>query len=104
MTTFTWQFKELYAKNDDLVSVKYLLVGDNGVNTVETEGNHIFSENTVNKKLSEIVESDLVQWIEKDTTQDDVNTIKLALENQLSAMQNIEKVDFPWLAGTFTIE
>ena len=101
---FQWKFLELFAKGDELISVCYLLSGTNGTNTVESQGNHQFSPGIVNKKLSDIVESDLVQWIEKDTTKDNVNAIKLAIENQLKRFKTTEKVDFPWLAGTFTVE
>ena len=101
---FTWKLLELFANGNQLVSVRYVLVGTNDTNTIESEGQHIFNDGTVNKPLDQIVESDLVQWIEKDTTQDDVNPIKLAVENQLKALENVQKVDFPWLAGTFTIE
>ena len=100
---FKWKFLELFANGDTLISVRYLLAGTDETNTVESEGQHTFTNGIVNKPLSEIVESDLVQWIEKDTTQDNVNLIKLAVENQLNALNNVQKVDFPWLAGTFTI-
>jgi len=100
---FKWKFLELFGYDNTLVAVHYLLVGTDKTNTVESEGQHTFTNGIVNKPLSEIVESDLVQWIEKDTTQDGVNPIKLAVENQLNALNNVQKVDFPWLAGTFTI-
>lgn len=101
---YNWSFLELFANEDKLKSVQYLLSGTNGQITVQSSGNHEFSPSIVNKPLSEIVESDLVQWIEKDTTQDGVNLIKLAIENQLKTLESTKKVDFPWLAGTFTIE
>ena len=101
---FTWNFLELFANDNKLISVHYLLTGTDGKLTVESEGIHIFQDKTVNKALVDVVESDLVQWIEKDTTQDDVNAIKLTVENQLKSLKTSEKVDFPWLAGTFTIE
>jgi uncharacterized protein YehS (DUF1456 family) len=101
---FTWKILELFANNDKLISVRYLLSGKDGQLIVESEGNHIFSDGIVNKSLSEIVESDILQWLEKDTTQDNVNLIKLAIENQLKTLKTEQKVDFPWLAGTFTIE
>jgi hypothetical protein len=104
MITYTWKFLELFASNDQLTKVRYLLSGTDGENTVESEGSHTFASGTANKPLSQIVESDLVQWIEKDTTNDDVNAIKLAVENQLKSTNTSNKVDFPWLAGTFTIE
>jgi hypothetical protein len=101
---FTWKILELFANDNKLVAVRYLLSGTEGKITVQSEGKHNFSDGIANKNLNEIVESDILQWLEKDTTQDDVNAIKLAVENQLKNLQTSEKVDFPWLAGTFTIE
>jgi hypothetical protein len=101
---FTWKPIELFANGNELISVRYLLSGSDGTNTVESEGQHTFSDGVANKPLDQIVESDITQWLEKDTTHDDVNLIKLAIENQLQSLKSIQKVDFPWLAGTFTIE
>lgn len=103
MINYTWKFLELFADNDKLSAVRYLLTGTDGQVTVGSEGKHIFEDGTVNKSLDQIVESDIIQWLEKDTTQDDVNLIKLAIENQLKAIENVKKIDFPWLANTFTI-
>ena len=104
MIIYTWKFLDLFANDDQLTSVRYLITGTDGTNFVESEGNHTFSDGVVNKPLSLIVESDITQWIEKDTTNDGVNAIKLAIENQLKTLEIGKKVDFPWLAGTFTIE
>ena len=104
MISYKWKFLELFANNDDLTKVHYLLIGSDGINSVESEGNHDFSVGTVNKVLADIVESDLVQWIEKDITNDGVNPIKLTIENQLKALETAKKVDFPWLANTITVE
>jgi hypothetical protein len=104
MINYTWKALELFANDQILTNVKYCLTGEDGQNSVTTEGNHFFNEGIVTKPLNQIVESDIVQWLEKDTTQDEVNPIKLAVENQLKALENIKKVDFPWLTGTFTIE
>jgi hypothetical protein len=101
---FTWKFLELFANDDKLTAVRYLLSGTDEKVTVSSEGKHDFKDGTVNKSLAETVESDIVQWIEKDTTQGDVNPIKLAVENQIKSLETSQKVDFPWLAGTFTIE
>jgi hypothetical protein len=101
---FTWKILELFANDNKLVAVRYVFSGTNGKNTVESEGKHTFTDGIANKNLDQIVESDILQWLEKDTTQDGVNAIKLAVENQLNSLKTAEKVDFPWLAGTFTIE
>ena len=101
---FTWSILELFANDSQLTAVRYLLSGTYEKVTVQSEGKHTFSNGIANKSLDQIVESDIIQWLEKDTTQDDINLIKLALENQLNTLENIQKVDFPWLANTFTVE
>jgi len=103
MINYTWKILELFANNQLLTSVKYSLTGIEGEFTVTSEGNHCFSEGIVTKPLDQLVETDLIQWIEKDITQNDVNPIKLAIEGQLINLKQNQKVDFPWLAGTFTI-
>jgi len=101
---FTWKILELFGNENQLISVRYLLSGSDGKVTVQSEGKHTFSNGIANKSLDQIVESDIVQWLEKDTTQDDVNAIKLAIENQLKTLEMAKKVDFPWLVDTFTVE
>jgi hypothetical protein len=101
---YKWEFLELFGNSNKLISVRYKLSGKDKDIIVETEGNHVFSDGTANKALSEIVESDIFQWIEKDTTIDGINPIKLAIENQIKQIESNQKVNFPWLAGTFTIE
>jgi hypothetical protein len=100
---FEWSILELFALNGQLNSVRYLLTLTLSNASVQSEGNHTFLPGTVNKPLSEIVESDLIQWLEKDTTIDEVNPIKSNLQDQIKALL-VNKVDFPWLTGTFTIE
>ena len=104
MINYNWEILQLFADNDELKSVQYLISGTNGEITVQSSGNHEFSPGVANKILSDIVESDIIQWLEKDTTKDEINLIKLGIENQLNALNNAKKVDFPWLVGTFTIE
>jgi hypothetical protein len=99
---FNWEILEVYGDNT-VSKVRYLLKAQDEQNTVKTEGNHKFSEGLVCKPLSEIKESDLIGWIETDTTKDGVNAIKLNLENQLEALKTSKKMAFPWEAETFTI-
>lgn len=102
MITYKWTILEILG-NETITKVRYLLKAQDEQNTVETEGYHEFSEGLVWKPLSEIKESDLIGWIELDTTQGDVNAIKLNLENQLEALKTSKKMAFPWEAETFTI-
>ena len=96
---YTWKILEISA---EAKSVHYLLSVTDGVNIVESEGNHIFSDGIVNLPFEQIKNSNLIDWLNQDTTKDDVNAIKLNLENQLKALENNKKVEFPWLADTFT--
>jgi hypothetical protein len=59
---FNWKILELFANNDQLISVRYLLSATNGTNIVESEGQHTFSDGVANKPLNQIVESDIVQF------------------------------------------
>lgn len=95
---FTWKILEITA---EAKSVRYLLSTTDGVNTVESEGNHTFSEGTVNKPFSDIVEQDLINWLNKDNAED--GEIKTNLQRQLKELEINQKVDMPWLANTFTI-
>ena len=104
MINYTWEILELFADGNQLINVQYLLSGTDGEVTVQSSGNHEFSPGVANKVLSDIVESDIVQWLEKDTTIDEVNPIKLAIENQINALKNNKKVSFPWLANTFKVQ
>jgi DNA replication protein DnaD len=102
MITYTWSILEIFG-NQTIAKVRYLLKAQNEKNTVETEGEHTFLEGTITKPLSEIKEEDLTRWVEQDTTQDEVNIIKLNLEKQLEALKTSKKIEFPWENNTFTI-
>jgi hypothetical protein len=99
---FEWLILETFG-DQTITKVRYLLKAQDETNTVETEGEHTFLEGTIVKPYSEIKEEDLIRWLEQDTTKDDINIIKLNLENQLEALKNSKKIDFPWEANTFTI-
>jgi len=101
MINYQWKILNI---TNECKSVRYLLSAFDGKNTVETEGYHVFSEDLIKKSFAEIKESDLIGWLESDTTKNDVNAIKLNLETQLNSLEKEQKVDFPWLANTFTVE
>lgn len=98
---FTWKILEIFA---DAKGVKYFVSATDGKNTVEHEGNHWFSDGIVNKSLTDCKESDVIAWLQADTTKNDINLIKLNLENQLKTLEKDQKMAFPWEANTFTVE
>jgi len=104
MINYQWSILKVFSENEKITEVYFLLKAQDETNTVETEGYHCFSEGTIAKPYSEIKEEDLIRWLDQDTTKNDVNIIKLNLENQLEALKNSKKSEFPWLVNTFTIE
>lgn len=103
MNSYQWSILEVYG-DQTIAKVRYLLKAQDEQNTVETEGYHQFSEGAVCKPFGEIKEEDLIRWLDQDTTQNEVNIIKLNLDKQLKSLKSSDKADFPWLANTFTIE
>lgn len=105
MIDYVWKFKELFQKDNVLTHVNYSLTGTDGVYSVTSEGFHEFLPETVDKPFHEILESDIKTWIQKDTTQNEVNLLKSNIESQINYLKNSpKKADFPWLSDTFTIE
>jgi hypothetical protein len=102
MIVYKWEILELFSENENIKKVKFLLKAEHGTNIVETEGYHSFSEGIVNLPFEKIKEQNLIDWLNQDTTLNEVNAIKENLRNQLEAIENNKKIDFPWLAGTFT--
>jgi len=102
MINYQWSILEIFG-DQTIAKVRYLLKAQDEQNTVETEGYHEYSKGLVSKSLLEIKEPDLIGWLESDTIQDDINLIKLNLENQLEALKTSKKIAFPWEANTFTI-
>jgi hypothetical protein len=79
MINYQWSILETFG-NETITKVRYLLKAQNESNIVETEGYHTYLEGSVCKPLSEIKEEDLTRWLEQDTTQNEINIIKLNLE------------------------
>ena len=103
MNQFNWSILETFGDGTTITKVRYFVKATDETNFVESEGYHSFSEGVVCKPFEEIKEEDLIRWLDQDTTKDEVNIIKLNLENQLKALKENNKVDFPWETNTFTI-
>ena len=89
---FTWKILELFS---DCKSVNYFASITDGKYIAETQGNYLFPEGKVNLPFDQIKEQNLIDWINKEAVESN-------LLAQLQAMDSDKKVDFPWLADTFT--
>jgi len=92
---YTWKILEVFAKNTVITGVKYHLIGTEGEYSVETEGTYIYPEGVVNLPFEQIKEVNLIDWIDKELVESN-------LQAQLEALDSDKKVEFPWLADTFT--
>lgn len=101
---FTWKILEISAADELITHAKYHVTVQDGEFSVETEGNWWFSDKILKKPFVEVTEDDVISWIEKETTQSEVNIIKSRLVEQLATLQSQKKVVAPWLPQVFTPE
>lgn len=101
MIEYKWSILEVFG-DQQINKVRFLLKAKDGESIVETEGEHTFKE-LISNPISEVREQDLISALIKDTTQNEVNLIKLNLENQLKALKTSKKIDLPWETNTFNI-
>ena len=95
-----WRILDIEAKDGVITSAKYYV--SNG--TVDTEGNWYFSDKIIKKPFDQVKEQDIADWIEKESMQNGVSTIKLRLQEQMKALENEQSVALPWLPKTFKLK
>ena len=98
---YKWTLKEVTSENDLITHAYYHVSVTDGENTVETEGNHYFKGNEIKVPYAEVREKTILDWINDETTIDEVSSIKSHLDAQLLELKKDKKVGFPWLANTF---
>jgi hypothetical protein len=54
--------------------------------------------------MDQVQEQDIASWIEQESMQNDVSTIKLSLLKQMKALENEQFVALPWLPKTFKLK
>ena len=102
MNNYKWTLKEVTAENNLVTHAYYHVSATDGENTVETEGNHYFKGKEAKISYAEVREQTILNWINDETTIDDVSSIKSRLDEQLLELKKDKKVGFPWLTNTFT--
>jgi hypothetical protein len=101
MTTHTWKILEISAEEGVITHAKYHVTAEDEGLIVETEGNWWFSDKIMKTPFNEVTEADVASWVEKETTQDGVNSIKSRLEEQLATLKGNRVVVAPWLPQKF---
>ena len=99
---YKWKLVEVTAQEGLITHAYYHVTATDGENTVETEGNHYFKGKEIKIPYAEVREKTILDWINDETTVDEVSSIKSRLDEQLLELKKDKKVGFPWLANTFT--
>jgi hypothetical protein len=97
---FDWKITQVSVEDGVITHAHYVCKLVNENITVETEGNWYFNDKIVKTPFDEVKEQDISNWIEKESMQNGISTIKLRLEEQMKS--NKEAVSLPWLPKTFT--
>ena len=98
---YKWKLVEVTAQEGLVTHAYYHVTATDGENSVETEGNHYFKGKEIKIPYAEVREKTILDWINDETTVDEVSSIKSRLDEQLLELKKDKKVGFPWLANTF---
>ena len=101
MTVYQWKISEISAEDGIILHAKYHVTATDEDVSVETEGNWWFSDKIVKKPFDQVQEQDIAQWIEKESIQDGVSTIKSGLDKQIASLKNNNKSYLPWNPPVF---
>ena len=98
---YTWTLKQVTSEGDLITHAYYHVSATDGENTVETEGNYYFTGKEIIVPYAEVREKTILDWINDETTTNEVSSIKSRLDEQLLELKKKKTVGFPWLANTF---
>ena len=101
---FDWKITKVSVEDGAITHAHYVCKLIQEPFTVETEGNWYFSNKIIKKPFEQVKEQDIADWIEKESMQNGVSTIKLRLEEQMQSLQNDQTVNLPWLPKTFKLK
>ena len=101
MNNYKWTILEVSSEEGLITHAKYHVVASDETNSVETEGNWYFSDKIIKIPYEDVTEQDIIEWVEKETTQDGNNLIKSNLDKQLEALKSQTETQLPWIQ-TFT--
>lgn len=101
MTTFKWKILETVVQDDFLKSLKYYCKAEDGDLSVDTEGYWSMKKTYI--VTSDSYETEVVNWLIDETTQDGVNAIKSRLQEQLDNLRNPVSTSLPWAVPTFKV-
>ena len=101
---FDWKITQINVENEAITHAHYICKLIQEPLEISTEGNWYFSDKIIKKPFDEVKQQDIADWIEKESMQNGVSTIKLRLQEQMKALENEQSVALPWLPKTFKLK
>jgi DNA replicative helicase MCM subunit Mcm2 (Cdc46/Mcm family) len=101
MPTFNWKISETVVQDGFLKSLKYYCKAVDGDLSVETEG--YWSMKKTYTVTRDCHQTEVVNWLIDETTQEGVNAIKSRLQEQLDNLRNPVSTSLPWAVPTFKV-
>lgn len=102
MISFNWKILEVLSENGQLKHVKYNVTAIDGDKTVETEGYARF-ELPQEVVFENILEVELLEYVKRFYTQNDLNSIEYRLSEQMIDLQKTVTTEPPWKVETFKL-
>lgn len=90
-------------KDKNIVEASYFVTLETKKGKVETQGNCIF-ETPKKAVLEDVSEEIVIEWVQRETTKNNVRIIEAMLEEQLNKLETQPVAELPWVPKTFTIE
>lgn len=103
MTTFEWKILQTASIGDQLVSVHYLVTAKDEANEVQSQG-HADVVGKIDAPYADIRESTIITCLEQMYLQDDPNSLKSRLQEQLDYLKTAVNTDVPWKDQIFSVK
>lgn len=103
MTTFNWKIKQTLSSGNELISVHYLLTASDETHEVQSEG-HADVKGKIDVPYEDIRESTIFDCLARMYLQDEPNSLKCRLQEQLDYLKNEMSTEVPWKAQIFTVK
>jgi len=102
MTTFEWKVLQTISLGESLLSVHYLVTAKEGDNQVQSQG-HANVDGKILVPYAEIRETHIADCLRQMYLQDEPNSLKSILQEQLDYLKSEAHNDLPWKDQIFSV-
>jgi hypothetical protein len=103
MTNFKWAILETTTIDGELTAVHYLLTANDSEHEVKSEG-HADVAGKINVPYDRIMDTHVFDCLNEIYMQDDANSLKSRLQEQLDYLKQEVSNDLPWKGKVFSVK